>query len=70
MDEAFALACEGFFDRGMGVAEGRDADAAEEVKIVVTVFVAQVDALSADEEVGIAFVGVEEQFFFCCLGRC
>ena len=34
-----------------GVAEGGDADAAEQVEVVVAVLVAQMDALAADEEI-------------------
>ena len=65
----FALTRDGLFDRGMGVAEGGDADAAEQVEVVVAVLVAQMDALAADEEDGVALVGVEEQLLLRCLDR-
>ncbi len=52
VDEALALACDRFFDGGMAVAERGDADAAEEIEVVVAVFVAQIDAVAADEEIG------------------
>ncbi len=52
---------------GVTVAERGAADAAEQVEIVVTVFVAQVDALAGDEEIGVAFVGLQQQLALCCL---
>ena len=67
MDEAFALADNGLFDGRMGVAECRDADAAEKIEVVLAVFVAQIDAVPADEEVRIALVSLEEQFTLRCL---
>lgn len=67
VDEALRLFRDGFFDRGVCVAESGDADTAEEIEVVVSVFVAQVDALSADEEDGVALVGVEKQLLFGCL---
>ncbi len=69
VDEAGALLRDGFFDGGVGVAERGDADAAEEVEIVLAVFVAQEDALSADEKVGIAFIRLQKQLFLRCLDR-
>src|SRR6202046_10733 len=51
----------------MAVAEAADTDAAEEVEIVVAVFIAQVHAFAADEEDGVAFVGVKEQILLCSL---
>ncbi len=60
----------GLFDRRMGVAERRDADAAEKIEVVLAVLVAQIDALPADEEVRIALVGLEKQFTLRCLNRC
>ena len=54
----------------MGVAERGDADAAEQIEVVVAVLVAQIDALSADEEEGIALVGVEKQLALRGLDRC
>ncbi len=60
----------GLFDRRMGVAECRDADAAEQIEVVLAVFVAQIDALSADKEIGIALVGLEKQLTLRCLNRC
>ncbi len=68
--QALALARDGFFDGGMGVAERGDADAAEQIEVVVAVLVAEVDALSADKETGVAFVGLEKQFVLRCLDRC
>ena len=68
--QAFALADNGLFDGRMGVAERRDADAAEQIEVVVAVFVAQIDALPADEQIRIAFVGLEKQFALRCLNGC
>ncbi len=70
VDKLAALLEDRLLDRWVGVAEGGDADAAEEIEVVVAVFVAQVDALAADEEDGVALVGVEEQLFLRCLDRC
>jgi hypothetical protein len=70
MDEAATLTMDCLFDRGVGVAERRDADATEEVQVVLTVFVAEIDTLSADEEVRIALVGLKKQLAFSCLDRC
>ena len=49
---------------GVAVAEGGDADAAEQIEIVVAVLVGEVDAVAAGEEDRIAFVGVQEQLLF------
>ena len=67
VEEALRSVRDGFFDGGMGVAEGGDADAAEQIEVVVAVLVAQIDAVAADEEDGVAFVGVEEQLLLRCL---
>jgi len=69
VDEAFALTRDRLFDGGVGVAEAGDADATEEVEVVVAVFVAQMDAMTAYEEDGVALVGVKEQLLLCCLDR-
>ena len=52
---------DGFFDDGMAVAEGVDADAAEQVEILRTVLVDDMDALAADEEDGVAVVGGKQE---------
>ena len=70
VEQARALAADGFFDRGMRVAERGDADAAEQIEVVVAVFVAQIDAVSADEEAGSSLVGVEKQLVLRCLDGC
>jgi hypothetical protein len=60
MDEAAALAMNCLFDGGVGVTERGDSDAAEEVKVVLTVFVAEIDTLPADKQVGVALIGLEK----------
>ena len=67
VDEALALGMDPRFDHGVRVAERGDADAAQEIEEVVAVCVAKIDAFSADEEVGVSLIGVEEQFALCCL---
>ena len=64
------LADDRVFDGRVCVAEGVNADAAEEVEVFVAVFVAEVDAVAANEEERVAFVSVEEQFALCCLDGC
>ncbi len=70
VDEASALTVDRFFDGGMGVAERGDADAAEEIEVVVAILVAEVDTLSADEEDWVALVGLEKEFALRCLDGC
>ena len=70
VEQALALADDGLFDGGVAVAKRGDADAAEEVEVVVAVFVAQIDAMSADKQVGVALVRLEKQFALRCLDRC
>jgi hypothetical protein len=52
------------------VAKGRYTDAAEEIEIVMAVFIAQIDALSADEEVRVALISVEKELILRCLYGC
>ena len=57
MDERAALARDGIDDGRMAVAERVDADAAEQVEITLALFVDEVNALAADEENRVPFVG-------------
>jgi hypothetical protein len=70
VEETLALAIDGLFDGGVSIAKRRYADAAEEVEVVLAVFVAEINALSADKQIGIALISVEEKFFLRCLDRC
>ena len=47
MDELAALLGDGLFDGGVRVAEGVDADAAEEIEVACAVFVAEIHAFAA-----------------------
>ena len=64
VDERAALAGDGFFNRGMAVAERVDADAAEQVEILRTVLVHDVNALTAHKEDGVALIGGKQQLGF------
>jgi hypothetical protein len=70
VDEALALTIDRFLDGRVSVAKGGDADAAEEIEEVLTFFVAEIDALSADKQVRIALVGLKKQLTLRCLDRC
>ncbi len=62
VEEALALTVDRFFDGGVSIAKRRYADAAEEVEVVLAVFVAEINALSADKQVGVALIRLEKQF--------
>ena len=64
MDELLRLGCDGLFEDGVAVAEGGDADAAEQVEEVVALLVGEEDAVAAGEKDRIAFVGLQEQLLF------
>jgi hypothetical protein len=70
VEQPCALVADCFFDGGVCVAERGDANAAEEIEIVVAFFIAQIDAVSADVEAGSSLVGVEKQLFIRCLDGC
>ena len=70
MDEAVALADNRLFDGRVSISERGDADAAEEIEIVLTVFVAEIDALSGDKQDGVSLIRLEKQLALCCLDRC
>ena len=61
MDERAALAGDGRFNDGMAVAEGIDADAAEQIEVAIAVLVDDVHALTPHKEDGVAVVGGDEQ---------
>ncbi len=61
VDERAALAGDGLFNDRMAVAERIDADAAEQIKVLRTVLVDNVNAFAADKENGIALVGGQQQ---------
>ena len=61
MDQLAALLGDGLLDRRMRVAEGVDADAAEEVEVAFAVFVDQMHAFAALKEERVAVVGAEQQ---------
>src|SRR5580698_99042 len=61
MNERAALLGDGFLDNWMAVAEGVDADAAEQVEVLRTVLVDYVNALAADKEDGVAFISLKQQ---------
>ena len=58
------LALQYRFDRGMSVAERVDAQAAEEVEILLALRVPQIDALAAGEQDILAVVGRQQHFGF------
>jgi hypothetical protein len=70
VEEASALTGDRFYDGGVGVAKRRYPDAAEEIEVVVAVFVAEINALSADKQVGISLIRLEKQLALRCLDRC
>src|SRR6185437_2242381 len=70
VEQALALVLNGRFDGRMAVAERGDADAAQEIEKIVTFFVAQIDALSPYEEIGIALIGMEKQLVLRSLYGC
>ena len=61
VDERAALAGDGFNNDRVIVAEGVDADAAEQVEVLRTVLVNDVNTLTRHEENGVAVVGGDEQ---------
>jgi hypothetical protein len=61
VDERAALAGDGFLNDRMAVAEGVDADAAEQVKVLRTVLVDNVNALTTNEKDGVAVVGGKQK---------
>jgi hypothetical protein len=70
VEEALALTVDRFFDGGVSIAKRRHSDAAEEIEIVVAVFVAEINALSTDKQIGVALIRVKEKLFLRCLNRC
>jgi hypothetical protein len=70
VEEAFALTVDRFFDGGVSVAQRGDADAAEEIEVVLAILVAEINALSADKQVRVALVRLEKQLTLRRLDRC
>jgi hypothetical protein len=68
--KAIALVRNCFLHRGVSIAQGRYADAAQEIEVVLPVLIAQIDALSTDEEVRVALIGLEKEFILRCLDGC
>ena len=66
VDKLAALFGDGFFDHGMAIAEGVDADSAEQVQIAIAFFVDDVNASPTDKEDGVAIVSLQKEFRFCC----
>ena len=64
MDELPALLGDRLLDRGVRIAERVDADAAEQVEVLVAVLVFEIDAFAADEEERVAFVGGQQELGF------
>jgi hypothetical protein len=70
VEDASALTGDRFYDGGVGVAKRRYSDAAKEIEIVVAVFVTEINALSADKQVGVALISLEKQLALRRLDRC
>jgi hypothetical protein len=64
VDERAALFGDGFFNNRMVIAERVDADAAEQVEVLRTVLVDDVNTLAADKEDGVAVVGGKQKLCF------
>jgi hypothetical protein len=64
------LAVDRFFYGGVSIAERGDANAAEKIEIVLTVFIAEINALPADEQIRVTLIRLEKQFTFRRLDRC
>ncbi len=61
MDERAALAGDGFFNDGVAVAERVDTNAAEQVKVLRTVLVNDVNTLTRHKEDGAAVISLQQQ---------
>ena len=70
VEEPLALTGNRFFHGRVPVAERGDADATEEIEIVFSAFITEIDALSADKEIRVTLVRLEKQLTLRCLDRC
>jgi hypothetical protein len=61
VDERAALAGDGFLDDRMAIAEGVDADAAEQVEVLRTVLVDNMNAFTTNEKDGVAVIGGKQK---------
>src|SRR5258708_3726860 len=61
MQQASTLISNCLFDRGMRIAKRRHSDTAQQVEIVMAIFIAQIDALSAHEKIGVPLICLEKQ---------
>jgi hypothetical protein len=70
VQQRLRLRGDGGGDRWVVVAKGRDADAAEEVEVVVAMLVAEVNAVARDEHERITLVSLQHEFGFGGLEFC
>ena len=75
VQQLFALFSDRLFDRRMTVAQRVDTDSAQQIEVAVSLVVNKVHTFAADEQDGIALVGLEQEFRFSRLhgrhlGRC
>src|SRR5882762_10459968 len=70
MQQTAALAADRVFYNGVAIPQRRDADAAQQVEVVVAILIRQVDVMSTDEEIGIPFICLQKQLALCRLKRC
>ena len=64
MQQLFALFSDRLFDRRMTVAQRVDTDSAQQIEVAVSLVVNKVHTFAANEQDGIALVGLEQEFRF------